>query len=86
MSEKMQLPYSSEEKQRIVQSLRAVCVAQAELWDVLHEIENDHECSIETDIYLVGELAGGCNHPPSFADLKDDEVWESFEEHSEVFS
>lgn len=78
------IEYTPEEKTQIIQALRSVCIAQAELWDVLREVENDHECSIDTDIYLVGALAGGCNVPPSFSDLSDEEVWESFEQHAEV--
>jgi hypothetical protein len=81
-TKKFQPKYSPAEKQRIVQSIRAVCIAQAELWDVLREVENDHRCSIETDIYLIGELAGDCSHPPSFQDLPVDSVWESFKLHS----
>ena len=81
---RIQLEYDECQKTQIVQALRKVCVAQAELWDVLREVEQQHECAIETDVYLVGELAGGCNHPPSLADLSDEEVWESFEEHSSV--
>lgn len=81
---KITIEYTAEEKNRIISALRAAAVAEAQLWDVLHEIENDHECMIETDIYLIGSLAGDCSSPPSFSDLDAENVWESFEFHSEV--
>lgn len=81
---KITVEYTAEERQEIIQKLRAVSVAQAELWDTLHAIENERECSIDIDLYLVGELAGGCNVPPSFSDLSDEDVWEHFEMHAEA--
>lgn len=80
--DKVEMQYTEEQKAEIISKLRAVCVAQAELWDVLYEIENEHEVEIEMDLHLVGELAGDCNVPPSFSDLPDDVVWESFLAHS----
>ena len=83
MSEKKFQPrYTAAEKQQIVQAIRAVAIAQAELWDALHEIEDDHRCSIETDIYLIDSLAGDCGAPPSFSDLSAESIWESFKLHS----
>lgn len=79
---KFQPRYSATEKQQIVEAIRAVAMAQAELWDVLRYVENDHSCSIETDIYLIDSLAGDCSAPPSFQDLPAASVWESFRLHS----
>ena len=84
MTIKLKIEYTADEKQRIVEALRATAVAQAELWDVLLEVENEHACSIEIDDKLISSLSGDCSHPPSFEDLKSDAVWEAFEEHSEL--
>lgn len=83
--ERVEIEYTQEQRARIVESLRAVAVAQAEFWDVLHEVEAEHDASIETDMYLIDGLAGDCNTPASFADLKDaGAVWDAFVEHSAV--
>jgi hypothetical protein len=76
--------YSQEQKTRIVQALRAACVAQAEFWDALGEVEREHEIAIDTDTFLVGILAGDCSTPPTFDDLSDDAVWDAFIAHTEV--
>ena len=76
--------YTAEEKQRIISALRLAAVAQAELWDVLREVEINHAISIEIDGELIAKLASDCGCPPCFDDPKADRVWEAFEEHSEV--
>jgi hypothetical protein len=76
------IEYSNEEKQEVIAKLKALAVAQAEFWDLLREIEEAHECEIKFDPALVSELAEGCNIPPSFTDLNDDELWATFQERS----
>jgi hypothetical protein len=78
--------YSAEEKQRIIDSLRALAIAQAEFWDVLGEVESAHSVMIEADNELAGTLAGNCNIPATFADLPESDVWFTFKEHTEVQS
>ena len=81
-AKKFQPRYSPAEKERIVQAVRAAAVAEAELWDTLRDIENDHRCSIDTDVYLISSLAGDCSTPPSFSNLTVDNVWGTFKLHS----
>jgi hypothetical protein len=69
MANKYAIHYSPSEKRRLVQAIRAAAIAQAELWDVLRDIESERRCSIEYDIYLLDSLAGDCSAPPSFSDL-----------------
>jgi hypothetical protein len=79
---KFQPRYNAAEKQRIVEAVRAAAVAEAELWDTLRDIESDRHCSIETDIHLISSLAGDCSRPPTFSDLTNENVWETFKIHS----
>jgi hypothetical protein len=84
MATKIAVEYSAEEKQRIIAALRLAAVAQAELWDVLRDVEMTHAISIEIDGELIAMLAADCKCPPCFDDLKAERVWKGFEEHSEV--
>jgi hypothetical protein len=82
----MTYQFTEDEKKRIISSLKALAVAQAEFWDVLRDLELEHEegLEIETDVYLVGELAGDCSMCPRHSDLQNEAVWDSFVEHSHV--
>jgi hypothetical protein len=86
MTTKITINYTAEERQRIIESLRAAAVAQAELWDVLRDVELDHAVSIEIDGELISTLASDCDCPPSFDNIKAERVWEAFGEHSEVLA
>lgn len=69
-----------EEKAAIVATLKRVAVAMAEFWDVLRDIEGEHDIEIEPDVSLVSGVAGECGHPPDTSDLEDAAVWDAFEE------
>jgi hypothetical protein len=80
----IKIDFTDEQKARITQRLRTAAIAQAEFWDVLRQMENEHGCEIEPDVDLISELAGECSCPPSLADLQDDDIWASFLNHSRL--
>lgn len=84
MTTKISINYTDVERQKIVEALRATALAEAELWDVLRDVEAEHSCSIEYDDQLISELAGEYDTPPEFGDVDVDAVWDSFLQHSEV--
>jgi hypothetical protein len=84
--EKVAHQFTDCQRREIIAKLKNLAVAQAEFWDTLRDIELEHNITIETDIYLTGEIAGNCEQPASHLDLDDGDVWASFEEHSSVES
>ena len=65
-----ELVLTDTEGQELLTKTRAAAVALAEFWDTLRQLESAHECSIEYG-ELIDELAGECDLPPSFDDLRD---------------
>ena len=81
----MTLAYTDEQKANITHRLKAVCVALCEYWDALREVEQANPgMGIITDYGMIDFLASEFMTPPSFSDLGDALVWDTFLEMSKV--
>jgi hypothetical protein len=75
--------YTEVEQVEITRRLKLAAVAVAEVWDAIREVEHDDiDLEIELGNSLLFDLAGNCDHPPTTADLLDEDVWQSFVETS----
>lgn len=81
---KTSVNYTEEERAEVLRALKTLLVATAEFWDALRQVEHAHEVEIEYSDNMVGMLAGDLGTPPSFQDLTDKDVWETFLETSTV--
>ena len=80
----MGMEYTPAEKARIVKAVRMVALWQAKLWDALGAVERRTGAEFNSDLYLIGELAGECCMPPSIYDISEERAWEAFEAHTMV--
>jgi hypothetical protein len=58
----------------VIQAARSAAVAVAEFWDALRELEVDTGFEFEGTLGMIDGLASNCDAPPSFSDLKDEDI------------
>jgi hypothetical protein len=75
---------AAEERERIIEKLRVVAVAAADLWDLCSQIEEDSDVEIGFEANLVDALGGLCDSPASETELTAEEHWETFVSFSTV--
>lgn len=76
----MKIRYTKEERERITEALKALCVAKAEFWDALRAVEVARQgVEVETNSEeLEDVLAAEFSVPPRMSDVDDATVWSAF--------